>query len=79
MVLFMVTVFFYSISASPAVSSKPSSLPALPTATNESEKEAATPPSTGNHDNESSGSPKPVKVLSSLVAYGDDSDSDIDT
>ena len=42
----------------------------------ESAKEAPTP-ITGNHDNE--GSPKPTKVLSALVAYGDDSDSDIDT
>jgi biotin carboxyl carrier protein len=48
-------------------------------ATAESAKEAPTPV-TGNHDNKDSvGSPKPTKVLSALVAYGDDSDSDIDT
>ena len=48
-------------------------------ATADSAKKAPTP-STGNHDNDDSvGSPKPTKVLSALVAYGDDSDSDIDT
>lgn len=67
--------------ASPASTKTATAVNATETATvnAESAKEAPTP-ITGNHDNDSSvGSPKPTKVLSALVAYGDDSDSDIDT
>ena len=62
----------------PKVAATPNAT-ASTTTTAESAKEALTP-STGNYDNDDSvGSPKPTKVLSALVAYGDDSDSDIDT
>ena len=73
-------IFFYLFSASPASTKPAATLNATGAATTtaESAKEAPTP-STGNHDNDSVDSPKPTKVLSALVAYGDDSDSDIDT
>ena len=52
---------------------------AATTTTAESAKEAPTP-NIGNHDNNDLvDSQRSTKVLSSLVAYGDDSDSDIDT